>query len=218
MGKREGREMDVINLDGLTLVGQGSEWFWAMLQMILLTVTLIVIVRQLGAQAAANAQARIASLFGEWSTFEMQYRRLVLALHLRYEGIQGKAWPGSVTWEKAQPIAIYMSNLAYLLRKGHVTIEEMAGFNIPVRQWVAALGPFYLIAGAHAVTDFAELEWLAARFADWDRQTGRPRQLLSTADWLDDVIERTTQNLRLEQERKAGVIPERPSTAPLAVG
>jgi hypothetical protein len=51
--------MDLVNLDGLTLIGQGSEWFWAMLQMILLVVTLAIIARQLRAQAADNALQRV---------------------------------------------------------------------------------------------------------------------------------------------------------------
>ena len=33
-----------------------------------------------------------------------------------------------------------------------------------------------------------------------------------TSVWLDDVIDRTTANQRMEQERKAGIIPGPPVT------
>jgi hypothetical protein len=203
--------MKVINLDGLTLVGQGSEWFWAMLQVVLLAATILVIARQLRAQASANAQARIESLYAEWSSYEMQYRRLVLALHLKYEGLQGTQWPGSLTWEKAQPIAVYMANVAYLLKKGHVTIDEVSPFSFPFRHWIVALKPFFDAAGPHAIYPYGLFERLASDLATEDRRQGRDRPLLSTPLWLDDIIERTTSNLRLEEERKAGLIPGPPT-------
>jgi hypothetical protein len=204
--------MPLLNVGGLTIVGQGSEWFWAMLQVVLLVATFVVIGRQLRAQAASNTQSRIESLWAEWNTYEMQYRRLVLALHLRYEGIQGKAWPGSVTWEKAQPIVVYMLNVAYLMRHGHVTPEEVSGFDIPFRHWIAALRPLGEVAGP-SLPGYENLDDLVRRFEAQDRKTGRAIPLLSTEAWLDDVIDRTTQNLRLEQDRKAGVIPGRPAAA-----
>ena len=46
--------MDLVNLHGLTLVGQGSEWFWTMFQMILLVVTFVAIARYQDQRAPAN--------------------------------------------------------------------------------------------------------------------------------------------------------------------
>jgi hypothetical protein len=205
--------MPLLNVDGLTVVGQGSEWFWAMLQVLLLVATFVVVARQLRAQAAANAQARIESLWADWNTYDAQYRRLVLALHLRSDGVQGKAWPGSVTWEKAQPIVVYMGNVAYLVNRGHVAIDEVAGFIIPFRLWTAALRPFFEVAGSNIPGVAEDLVELIHRFDAWDRKHGQVQPTMSNEGWLDDVIDRTTQNLRLEQDRRAGVIPGRPAVA-----
>ena len=198
--------MNLINLDGLTLLGQGSEWFWTMLQVILLTATIVIIGRQLRAQASANAQARFESLYAEWTSYESQYRRLVLALHLKYEGIQGKVWPGSVTWEKAQPIVTYMANVAYLVEKGHVAIEEISPFSVPFRQWIVTLKPFFDVAGTNSTLERLAAALLSAQ----DARSGRELPLMSRGEWLDDIIDRTTSNLQLEEQRKAGVIPGPP--------
>ena len=42
--------MTIINMDGLALIGPGSEWFWTMLQYIALTITFFAIYRQLRTQ------------------------------------------------------------------------------------------------------------------------------------------------------------------------
>ena len=205
--------MDLVNLDGLTLIGQGSEWFWTMLQMILLTVTVIVLGRQLKAQAATNAQARIESLYARWSTYDMQHRRLVAALHLRYEGIQSGVWPGSLTWEKIQPIVIYINDVAGLVRHGHITLDEVDLFRDIFRDWHLAFRPFYEAAGERAFSP-DDTVWLIAQMEARDVSKGRrSTPLMTTPEWLDDVIDRTTQNLRLEQDRKAGIIPGRPAVA-----
>ena len=67
-------------------------------------------------------------------------------------------------------------------------------------------------AGVTYGTPDSELEWLATRLEEWDAKHGGPQPLVPTSVWLDDVIDRTTANLRLEQERKAGIIPGPPVT------
>ena len=47
--------MKLINLDGLALIGPGSEWFWSMLQFVIVAITLMTIYRQLRLQASAGA-------------------------------------------------------------------------------------------------------------------------------------------------------------------
>jgi hypothetical protein len=42
--------MTIINMDGLALIGQGSEWFWTMLQFTALAITFVAIYRQLRTQ------------------------------------------------------------------------------------------------------------------------------------------------------------------------
>lgn len=54
--------MKLVNLDGLALVGPGSEWFWSMLQFVVVTVTLYAIYRQIRLQSASAAIEQAAAL------------------------------------------------------------------------------------------------------------------------------------------------------------
>jgi len=47
--------MPFVNFDGLTVLGQGSDWFWGMAQFLLIGATLVGLYRQLRAMGAANA-------------------------------------------------------------------------------------------------------------------------------------------------------------------
>jgi hypothetical protein len=211
----EGVDVQLINTDGMAFIGPGSEWFWTALTAVVVAVTFVAIYRQLSVQAAANATARVESLWAGWSTFDMQYYRLVLALHLKYEGFQGTVVPGNLSWEKVRPVVLYIGDIARLVKGGHLSIDEVSFVSVVFRQWVVALRPFYEMrraAGLAAPVDDSELEWLATRLEEWDAKHGGPRPLVPTSVWLDDVIDRTTANLRLEQERKAGIIPGPPVT------
>ena len=213
MPQWEGVDVQLINTDGMAFIGPGSEWFWTALTAVVVAVTFIAIYRQLSVQAAANATARIESLWAGWSTFDMQYYRLVLSLHLKYETIQGTVLPGNLSWEKVRPVAVYMGDIARLVRRGHLSMDEVAPFSVIFRQWVVALRPFFelrRVAGVTSRWETASIEWLATRLEEWDAKHGGPQPLVPTSVWLDDVIDRTTANLRLEQERKAGIIPGPP--------
>ena len=54
--------MNLINLDGITLIGPGSEWFWSAASGIVLAVTFVSLCRQLRLQAAASAVSQIEAL------------------------------------------------------------------------------------------------------------------------------------------------------------
>ncbi len=73
----------LINFDDLTILGQGSEWFWTMLTMIALSVTFVAIYRQLRAQHAAVAFEQVQSLTKERESERMRYDCLRLAIGLR---------------------------------------------------------------------------------------------------------------------------------------
>jgi hypothetical protein len=215
MPQREGVDVQLINTDGMAFIGPGSEWFWTAVTAVVVAVTFIAIYRQLSVQAAANATGRLESLWADWSTYDMQYYRLVLCLHLKYEGTQGTVVPVNLSWEKVRPVAVYIGDVARLVRRGHLSMDEVGPWSAIFRQWVVALRPFFELRraiGATYGTGNRDLEWLATRLEEWDVKHGGPRPLVPTSVWLDDVIERTTANLRLEQERKAGIIPGPPIT------
>jgi hypothetical protein len=78
----------LINMDGLVLIGQGSEWFWAMLTMIALTVTFLAIYRELSAQRAAVAFEQLQALEAEYLSDRMQYNGHRYVVGLR----RGEDW------------------------------------------------------------------------------------------------------------------------------
>ena len=91
-------------------------------------------------------------------------------------------------------------------------MDEVGPWSGIFRQWEIALRPFYETSGVRAGMEGSELAWLVTRLEEWDAKHGGPQPLVPTPVWLDDVIDRTTANLRLEQERKAGIIPGPPVT------
>ena len=56
----------MLKAEGLTLFGTGSEWFWSMLQFVVVAITLVGIYVQLRQARAANAFAQSTALMLEW--------------------------------------------------------------------------------------------------------------------------------------------------------
>ena len=50
--------MQLINVTGLSLFGPGSEWFWSMLQFVIVAITLIAIYRRCGCKPAPRPSSR----------------------------------------------------------------------------------------------------------------------------------------------------------------
>jgi hypothetical protein len=121
--------MRLINLEDVTLFGAGSEWFWAMLTMIALTVTFIAIYRQLRAQRAAVAFDQLQSLQREWRSDRMRYDSHRLAVSLQ----RGEDW----TKQEAFLLRInFFDKLAFLHRQGYLDTEVLYGmFGEDVVRW-----------------------------------------------------------------------------------
>jgi hypothetical protein len=54
--------VNLVNLDGLTIIGPGSKSFWSAVNGIVLAVTFVALCRQLRVQAAAAALAQIEAM------------------------------------------------------------------------------------------------------------------------------------------------------------
>ena len=124
--------MKLVNLDGLTIIGPGSEWFWAAAQFIVVVVSLYGIYRQLRSQGAANAVQRIETLEGEWNSTRLSHARLAVALHLKYET------DDMAGFFKARPVLDFFVNLGNLYEWGYLSIEEVEatwGDAVPI--WAA---------------------------------------------------------------------------------
>jgi hypothetical protein len=108
--------MNVVNTEGLTLFGSGSEWLWSMLQFGVVAITLIAIYVQVRQDRAANAFAQASAMRHEWQGEFLTRRRLATYLAL----LDGA--PDADVIALATPIANFWENVAGLVRAGHVSL------------------------------------------------------------------------------------------------
>jgi hypothetical protein len=108
--------MSVVNTHGLTLFGSGSEWFWSMLQFVVVAVTLIAIYVQLRQDRAANAFSQASSLRQDWHGEIMARRKLAHLLALRDDA------PGAELLILAEPIGNFWEHVAALVRARHLSL------------------------------------------------------------------------------------------------
>jgi hypothetical protein len=194
----------MINLDGLTVVGPGSEWFWTMLQVILLVVTGLVIWRQLRAQAATNAIQQLDSLYGRWHSGLFTHAEMELALHIKHEGV------GADTFWHAEPIIELIDDVGRLYAAGYVRIEDMSNFSVMFQNWWLILRPVIEdVRSAWGAPLFSEAERIVTELSERDARLGL-RQLASPQQWCDEVIRAATFLLTRERDWKAGILPSAP--------
>lgn len=153
--------MDLISPDGIVLIGPGSEWFWSMLQFVVVVVTLVGIYYQLRLAGSANAFAQLDTLMGEWQSERMARKRLGLLTAVR-DGVPLDALPNHA----AATIANYWEKVGGLVAARHVSealIKE--SFGEEVGFWYGLLTPW--AARIQAVDPrermFAHFEDLATR-------------------------------------------------------
>ena len=108
--------MNVANTDGLTLVGSGSEWFWSMLQFVVVAVTLVAIYVQLRQDRSANAFSQASSLREDWNGELMARRKLAHLLALRDDA------PDAELLVLAEPIGNFWEHVAGLVRARHLSL------------------------------------------------------------------------------------------------
>ncbi|MEO7666802.1 MAG: hypothetical protein ABIU97_07180, partial [Dehalococcoidia bacterium] len=74
--------MQLINANGLALLGPGSEWFWTMAQFLALLGTGLAIFRQLRVQRGANELAVVTRLADELMAEQMMRHQLAALIHV----------------------------------------------------------------------------------------------------------------------------------------
>jgi len=196
----------LVNLDNLTLIGSGSEWFWTMVSGIVVAVTFVLIARQLQAQAAANALQRIETVHGRWGSSEMVLARLEVALALREKRLD-------IEDTRVDVILGFFEMVRALHRQGYLGREEIAEmFGAPVLVWWRLLGPMILeqrsLEGDHEM--WSGPEQLAELVTAFDRRRGVDREMIRTMPieaLLASVIKRETLRLQLARDAASGVIP-----------
>ena len=75
--------MQLINTDGMSFIGPGSEWFWTALTGVVLALTFIAIYRQLRLQRSQGAIEQIAAFTREWNSERLLMHRRTVLIALR---------------------------------------------------------------------------------------------------------------------------------------
>jgi hypothetical protein len=161
----------LINTDGMSFIGPGSEWFWTALTGIVLAITFIALYRQLRLQAHASAVEQIESFVREANSEEMNRYVLELLVAMR-----DNKDPTDLPRGAAYGVANFWEKFATLARFGHRDLKLIWQVWPAIVQsdW-ATLAPWIRKERAE-VGDSAlweQLEWLAGVMADLDRRAGR---------------------------------------------
>lgn len=194
-----------MNLSGLVIFGPGSEWFWAMAQFLVLTVTGLAIYRQLRAQGSANALGAQESLVTRWESPEMVRLRLAALMHIA-SGEPGQ--PPTLTI-----VGNFFAQVAALVTHRHVRpTDSWEIWSSQVQVWWALIGPWLADIRAGNAGIYGEFEELAATMAELDRKNGVPNfspdNLAADTEYM---IVRLIERLRLARDATQGVVPTWPT-------
>jgi hypothetical protein len=197
----------LINVDGLTLFGPGSEWLWSMLQLIVVAISLIGLYRQLRLQASAGAIEQATALASDWNSELLHRSRLATLLPLQ-DGVD----PGGSSSQAAIEIGNYWERVGWLVRSGHIDRRLVYAYlGNSVRLWWKLLAP-----NTHQLRQlqrdeqiFEHFEWLANAIETMDRQTGVTLNYddkAYVAQLIESGIERSQSAIQLAEQLRAVLV------------
>lgn len=164
--------MPLINTEGLTIIGDGSQWFWAMAGFFAIPVTGYLIFSQLRGQRSASAVAMIES-FNREGRSEQMSRHVVDFL----VALSDHKDPADLPKAATAMIAGFWETFAGLARAGHKDpkVLWLVDSTSPQVVW-AWLAPWarWRRAETGSPQMMEDLEWLAGLMAEMDRRAGRP--------------------------------------------
>jgi hypothetical protein len=205
--------MKLINFDGMSFFGPGSEWFWGMAQFILVAATLFGLYRQLRAMGAANAFARIETLQGAWASRTMTHARVTAALELRYAA--------TPRYHAAmRHVADFMNDVWEFHERGFLSAGEVtSNWGLAGAIWWELIRPVIerqrKLDGSPTLDEgFQKLAALVvARMASKEHYVIGPFDEPTRLKWLDEAINRNTEALEMLTEIESGHIPTRPGAS-----
>lgn len=192
-----------MSLWGVVIVGPGSEWFWAMAQFLVLTVTGLAIYRQLRAQGSANALQAQESLDARWESPEMVRVRLDALMNIA----TGTTDPPTLTI-----VGNFFATMAALRTHRHLRpTDSWEVWSGQVQFWWALQGPSLAETRARNPGVYGEFEAFANTMAELDRKNRVPNfQLDDVPARIEREIGRLIERLRLDRDAKQGVVPTWP--------
>lgn len=203
--------MTIVNVNGMAILGPGSEWLWTMAQFVALTVTGIAIFRQLRAQAWAN-QLKLFQQFSADFNDERMIRTKLNALIDLSRGARNLT-------PSIEVVGQFFDNIGEGRYHGHMH---------PRYAWeeYGLVAQRYWSAFEAILPDLRRVD--PNLWAGWERWLGevraRDRQAGKTVDfsperaaaWIPETIAYYIERLRIEAEMKSGVVPTWPLPKPVA--
>jgi hypothetical protein len=203
----------LINTDGMSFIGPGSEWFWTALSGLVLAVTFLGIYRQLSIARNANAFEQRNRIMEEFNSERMVRNKIEILLALR-EGVN----PEHVPEGAASSVGNFLEGVAALVRARHVDrglVYESLGNTC--RWWWAAFAPY---ARRARIEDddpsvYEHFEWLAGVMTEMARKAGVGPSYDEAflASTLDRQIQTYRQQIRVAEELRAVIV--RPMSPPV---
>jgi len=160
----------LVNTDGLTLIGAGSEWFWSAVSGIVLAITFIAIYRQLRIAASQSAIAQIEAFTREWNGLRLLLHRRTVLVALRDGTSQAELPDGA-----GSTLGNYWEGVAGLTRAGHLDRRLIwQQYSTSCQTWWAILAPYARAVRErdHDQTVYEDFEWLVGVLDDMDRRAG----------------------------------------------
>ena len=209
--------MQLVDSSG-ALIGPGSEWFWAMLQFVIVTGTLIGLYRQLRLQSSQDAIERLGAFDREWRD-ELNSRVCLEILIALRDGVDRAHIPEGL----AISIGAFWEKIGGLVRAGHIDQELLwNGSGGDCAVWWTTLAPLTrrLRADVEGPTYLENFEWLAGMMNERNLRAG---MLPTDEAWLASNLERrirmfqdvirVQQSLRTVVFAPPGVVPSAPKPA-----
>jgi hypothetical protein len=165
--------VQLINTDGMSLIGPGSEWLWTALTGLVLTLTFVAIYRQLRIMRTQGAIEQMDAFKRE--AYGEAMERYVLEVMV---ALRDHEDPTDVPEAAVLGVGDFWGNFATLVRAGHRDAALLWRSDSATPQiiwcWIA---PFVHKARAESrlgVPSYTDFEWLVGVLAEMDRAAGRP--------------------------------------------
>jgi hypothetical protein len=198
--------MTLINTEGMTFIGPGSEWFWTAVSGVVLALTFLAIYRQLRLQRDAAAIEQVTALARDWLSEPMARHRAAILTALR----DGGPTANVPRWAN-RSIGNFWERIGFLVRSGHmderIVHETFADIGLWWR-WLATTTRAVRVEWNNPKVG-EHFEWLAARMDELDRSQGISAP--DAAGLVSSTLEANLEAIRAAEELRA-VIVRAPST------
>ena len=196
--------MQLVNWSG-ALIGPGSEWFWAMLQFVVVAGTLIGLYRQLRLQSSQEAIQQLGAFDRDWRD-ELNTRVCLEILVAVRDGVDRAHVPEG----PAVSIGAFWEKVGGLVKAGHIDPDLLwNGSGGDCAVWWTTLAPTTrrLRAEVEGPTYLENFEWLAGIMDEKNLLAG---QLPTDEAWLASNMERRIRMfqdlIRIQQSLRTVVI------------